>query len=231
MDNLKITCRPQRLHLEQVRIGPFVILDSLLYRACILEELGNYYYHLPRLSPSDNDLISIDVPLEMLGSGDDWYYACSWCNIDTVGALVYTTNYTKRFPATDSLAYFNFQKRGRAETWKGKDKNYNISIRCYVVPELTWYAVGDYEKVDYLLNKYYQFIGKKHTHGMGALDYMPNGKHWVIERVKYNWSVHDSMSRLMRGVPVGDGFDIMNTHYYGIRPPYFLESNKRLVAI
>jgi CRISPR type IV-associated protein Csf3 len=169
--------------------------------------------HHPELvgQPIDfNNMIDAELPLEKRGEGDNWYWACSFACFTP---LKETKRYWhKRFDEQYAEKYIDFgKKRGTVNTKSGEYKAYRIPLNIILIPEITWYAVGDKEEVQELLTEI-THIGKKSAQGLGAV------REWTVN------SIDEDLSWL-RPMPDENGDD-----FIAIRPPYWYFENYRRVA-
>ncbi len=99
----------------------------------------------------------------------------------------------------------------------GKCKGYRMPIVVQLVKDrvLTWYAVGDMERVgDYLSGVI--SIGKKRSYGYGVVE------SWTLSPWSHDWSEYGPDGVVMRAIPDPEG-----ERDCGIRPPYFYHSVRR----
>jgi len=154
-------------------------------------------------------LIDPILPLERRGEDDNWYWACSFaCGEPKNEEILY---WHKRFDAQLSEDYVDFGKhRGKVDVKAGNYKNYRMPLITYLISKLEWYAIGDKAKIERMLKQVY-FIGKKRNCGFGRVS------KWTVEK----WP--EDLSYL-RPIPDQNGEQEM-----GIRPPYWLASQYKLV--
>lgn len=231
MKPVRIECVPIGLVAYPIPAGVWLMLDSLLYRAALLDRLGEEYYILPPLSPADTELLEAEVPLVRRETGGIWYYACSWANVEAASLGQHVTNWVRGYPATDAVEYMNKKGRLLIKTWQGDDKLYNMPMHCYTVESLSWYAVGDQDEIKRLLETYYPAIGKKSAYGQGQLAYYPDGSRWRVEPWAEDWSEVDGEMRRTRGLPmsVEVGAWPLDMVRCGVRPPYYLHDHQFFV--
>lgn len=156
-----------------------------------------------------DDVMELKLPLEKRGEGDNWYWACSFaCGEPKNEEILY---WHKRFDVQLAEDYVDFNKRrGRVDVKSGAYKNYRMPLITYLIPKLEWYAVGDWAEIEMLLS-YVTHIGKKRSQGLGRVS------RWTVEK----WP--EDLSYL-RPIPDENGDQEM-----GIRPPYWLASQYKLV--
>lgn len=231
MQPLRIQCRPIGLFVYPIPAGVWLMLDSLIYRAVLLETMGSDYYALPPLSPSSTELIDVPIPLERREVGGVWYYACSWANVEANSLGQHVTNWVRSYSDFDATNYLSDKKRLLIKTWEGVDKLYNMPMHCYTIDTLTWYAVGNLDGIKHILETYYPAIGKKTAYGQGQLAYYKNGDRWQVEPWADDWSERDTNGVPTRGLPVNvsEGAWPLDVVRCGIRPPYYVQANQFFV--
>ena len=148
---------------------------------------------------------SLPLPLERREANGESYWAASFA----LGNPMYEFRnfWHKRFDAQEAEDYADFQgRRGKVNVGAAQFKNYRMPLTVFLVPELTWYVVGNQKEIADLVNRITS-IGKKRSQGYGKISY---------------WSLEDAEEDLshLRAIPDPNGDEI-----YGIRPPYWLESN------
>ncbi len=220
MQPIKITA-----HMQDGRIAgtdPHFPLDSILGAAWMMKHHPDAYYNAS--SCMLKEFIEPQLPFKRLGSGDKWYWACSFNQGEKLGE--YTMHWHKRFD--DHLEkYIDFGgKRGRINTTSAKFKAYRMPLVIQLFDRLIWYAVGDIDAVRELC-KMVTHIGKKSAQGLGAVDF------WTVEPWHEDWSVQGPDGRLMRAIPVEDlpPNVTARAQKYGIRPPYWHVNNQVVCAI
>jgi CRISPR type IV-associated protein Csf3 len=157
------------------------------------------------------ELIDPDLPLERREANGEWYWAASFALGEPMHE--FRNFWHKRFDAQEAEDYADFQgRRGKVNVGAAQYKNYRMPLTIFLVPELTWYVVGDEDKLTPLLWQITS-IGKKRSQGYGKI------REWEIE------DADEDLSHL-RAIPDPGGDAI-----YGVRPPYWLGSNVMRVAI
>ena len=166
------------------------------------------------------ELIEADLPLERRGSGQDWYYACSFCEAKWAEESV--THWHKRSTLNERIRYLGTDA-GKLDVSKGETKAYRMPLYLLHAGErLTWYAVGDMAWVTDRIETV-TTIGKKRTAGHGAV------VDWQVEPVTEDWSVAKG-ERLMRAVPFGEAPSVVTEFAvgsYALRPPYWHYDHQR----
>jgi CRISPR type IV-associated protein Csf3 len=203
---------------------PWFPLDSILAAEWMRRNHPEAYYNASSHMLT-HDLIIPELPFERRGSGDNWYWACSFNVVPPLHE--YVMHWHKRFD--DHLEkYVDFRgKRGKIDTKSGKHKAYRMPLVVQLFDLLTWYAVGDLEAVRDLCSTV-THIGKKSAQGLGAVDY------WEIEPWPEDWS-EVARGRLSRAVPaelgLPDGVQGGRMAQYGIRPPYWHSNHQRVCVM
>jgi len=227
MENLRIQCRPINFFgYPESMGGTWVRLDSLLHRAVLLEQYGHDYYCLPSVNRSSAELESVALPLERRAIGEQWYWACSWANVEANSLHQDVSAWVRGYPEHDAVTYLNDKKKLLIKTWQGEDKLYNIPVHTHVIDTLTWYAVGDKAEIKRLLETHYHAIGKKTAYGQGQLEYYPDGSRWQVESWAHDWSERDGQGNLTRALPIDvqSKFPV-DMARAAIRPPYYVDKN------
>jgi len=205
LQNLKVTAK--MLTGQVATTDGYLPLDSILAYAWMREN----HPELMGVDPGKGAPVIIpdSLPIEKRGSGDDWYYACSFACFTP---LKETRRYWhKRFDAHLAEEYVDFGKRrGKVNVKSAQYKNYRMPLNILLIPEITWYLVADKEEVERLLC-YITHIGKKTAQGLGAV------KQWIVEPIDEDLS-------WLRPIPDENGDDFIS-----IRPPYWYHENFRKV--
>lgn len=183
-------------------------IDALLYHQAHREVLGaqdatfSGRSHIPHAR-------HISLPLKRIGNhhSKEWYYSASfavWPEHIADGS----DHWNKRLDR--SLVHLiDFQgRRGTVNMATGKYRAYHVPIFYRHALTVSWYVVGDAERIAQLLSTAF-YLGKKPSQGWGAV------RRWEIEPSTGDWSVHGPGGRLMRAVPQEGGT------LYGIRPSYW----------
>ena len=162
----------------------------------------------------DGDPMEVDVPLERLGDGEDWYYACSMPLAP--GAVEHVTWYHKRFDDQHER-YLDAGKRRKINAKSGRYKSYRLPRIERVCREVHWHAVGDQAAVFELL-ALVRHIGKLRAQGMGRVmgwDVVPGG------------ADDARLARELRPIPVDDPDGECLVMPWGLRPPGWWVGNHR----
>lgn len=153
----------------------------------------------------------VDLPLERRGNGTTWWYACSFAHWRGTVAEG-TDHWNKRFDNQHSDLVDFRRKRGKVIVEQGRYKSYHMPVFYRHALCVSWYAVGDAERIAELL-KTMLFIGKKTSQGWGRAA-------WDIEPWHADWSEWNTDGRQMRPLPADEGV------LMGIRPPYWLPEHQ-----
>ncbi len=218
MQPIKITARMQDGRVATV--DPWLPLDGILAGVWVKRN----YPELAYLTVTDTkDLIMAELPFERRGSGELWYWACSF---NTVAPLhEYIMHWHKR-QDDNWEKYIDFKgKRGKIDNKSGKFKAYRMPLVVQLFDRLEWYAVGDPDAVLDLCRDV-THIGKKSSQGLGAVD------HWEVESWPEDWSVMKGCN-VTRAIPA----EILPEGAMGraalqaVRPPYWLSDNQRVCVM
>ena len=189
-----------------MQTGKVAATDLFLPLDSILAEVWMRQHYPERMAATQSaikpeDFITPELPFERRGEGDDWYWACSFaCGKPQREEIVY---WHKRFDDKEAEAYVDFGgRRGKVDTGAGFYKDYRMPLVTYLIPVLSWYAVGDITTV-WEMVRAVTHIGKKRSQGYGRV------ARWQVEA----WP--EDLSHL-RAVPDPAGSEM------GIRPPYWL---------
>ncbi len=201
MRPLKITA--EMLTGEIITSDRYLPLDSVIAAIWMAQNCPEVV-QTSQSAVSLGDIIAARLPLARKGRGATWYWACSFaCGEAQRETIVY---WHKRFDTNEAEQFVDFGKRrGSVDAKSGHYKNYRMPMVKILVPKLTWYAVGNREKM-YSLVMQVTGIGKKRSQGFGRIA---------------SWSVEECDEDLshLRAIPDPDGDLLM-----GIRPPYWLSS-------
>lgn len=185
----------------------YLPLDGLLAYAWMAEN----HPELIRTDAGKNgEILEGKLPLEKRGTGDDWYWACSFaCFTPIKETKVF---WHKRFDAQHAEEYVDFGKRrGSVNIKSAQYKNYRMPLTIQLIPKIEWYCVGDADQIEWMV-KDITHMGKKRSQGFGQI------AKWEVEV----WP--EDLSHL-RPVPDETGDD-----YVAIRPPYWYSKHFRRVV-
>lgn len=210
-------------HLLDGRINSadgLIMFDSILYHAWFAK-------HAPGVlvgEGSDDWAGYIGLPLVQL-PGNRWkaskaIYKCT-------GKTVESYNKRPDFFGADKTDYLD-KETGIICSTNGPYKAYRVPSVVRTVKDgiLTFYAVGNREKVEELLS-YIPAVGKKNSMGFGMVG------RWDVEECAEDYTYMHPKYGLMRPTPVEDveypmPYPIME---YAVKPPYWKQKNKRLCYV
>ncbi len=216
--------RLEPLHIRALLRTPIVAdqylpLDGILLYQAHREKAG---FQAITLSGEYVQQTISTLPLDIVHPGRrQWYYRCSWAQWPdhTREGRDY---WNKRFDS--SLAdLVDFQgQRGKVIVEQGEYKAYHMPVYYRAALWVEWYAVGDRQEINQLLQTV-THIGKKTVQGWGRV------YQWQISPFSDDYSVWYG-NRLMRGIPANEapGF---SSGVYGIRPSYWNKANQMMLAL
>jgi CRISPR type IV-associated protein Csf3 len=219
MQPIKIICC-----LSDGRIAgtdPFFPLDSILAAGWMRRHHPDAYYNASSHMLA-GEMIIPELPFERRGTGDDWYWACSF-NTEPP-RHEYVMHWHKRFD--DHLEkYLDFgDRRGKINVKSSKYKAYRMPLVVQLFNRLVWYAVGDLEAVRDLCSGI-THIGKKASQGLGAVDW------WGVGPWSEDWSELRE-GKATRAIPVeAEKVKAGRAALYGIRPPYWYSDHQRVCIV
>lgn len=138
-----------------------------------------------------------------------WGWRCSAAV--AVGPSWATAHDHRRRPAVDETVQWSIAKR--IELGGGPRAARNLKFPATIVRELRWFAVGDGDRVSYLLKRHIGAIGKLAKTGSGRV------MEWRVEEHAEDWSVSGPNGEVMRRLPARM-FSEMPSTEGSIRPPY-----------
>ena len=213
-------------HLVDGRLNSadgIVMFDSILYHAW-------FWKHCPEVlegfgSKDFNGYIGL--PLRHL-PGNRW--AASRGIYTETGKTIEHLNKRPNFFASDKIKYLNLEK-GIISDSVGVYRAYRIPnvIRTVKDGIITFYAVGNQEKIEELLDAM-RSIGKKCAAGYGIVD------SWELENCDEDYTTWHPDHGLMRPIPVEEAdqkweMDKYPVIVYGVKPPYWKGKNARLCYV
>lgn len=185
-------------------------IDSMLAWAWMAKHHPDLLSHDPTRTKGV-EIIDPILPLVKRETNGHWYWAASFALGEP--KKEFRTHWHKRYDLQAAVEYADFDgRRGKVDVGRGNYKNYRMPLTIFLVPELTWYVVGDLEAIKDLVCRITS-IGKKRSQGYGKV------REWTVE------AADEDLSNL-RAIPDPDGDAI-----YGVRPPYWLESNVMRVVM
>ena len=213
-DNLRI-----RAWLATPVIGDYRFpLDAMLAHFAWMRQHGPPVAYKPGVAPAYNP---DDVPIKRYENSGDWFYCCSFAQW-TAPYSQGVSFWNKRL---DSSFTWRLPSRS-VETRGGQYKSKHTRVFYRHAEFIEWHCVGDLYKIADLLKDILS-IGKYGVQGWGFVN------QWEINKSPTDQSILNADKQPMRAIPLSLGLDINSTHQrnYGIRPPYWLESNQRLCAL
>ncbi len=151
------------------------------------------------------ELIHLPLPLKRIEADRGWWWAASFAFGEPV--LEQRNYWHKRFDDKYADAIDFGGRRGKVEVNKGPYKAYRMPLTVILVPQLTWYVVGDAAEIRDLLGTM-THIGKKTAQGYGHV------AEWTVTAAEEDLSG-------ARTIPDPDGDEL-----WGIRPPYWEPRNQ-----
>ena len=183
----------------------YLPFDSILSAAWMKRNHPEKYYNT---DPSVDEMIIPALPLKTL-DGD--IHAASFALVKKAGEE--TAYWHKRLDAQLAEEYVDFcGRRGRVNTTSATYKAYRMPLNIIMTPEVIWYAVGDRNEIESLLEEI-PALGKKTSQGFGQVT------EWVVEGIEEDWSLWKD-GQLMRSIPDPEG-----DSEWGVRPPYWFPPN------
>lgn len=211
----KVSCTA----VKGVASDGYLPLDGILATIWMREHHPDAFYNDSVAAKAN--LIEAELPIERRGVGLDWYYACSFCEVEWEAEEV--IHWHKRHTVTEQVRYLG-DKAPKLNLGKGETKAYRMPL--YLLHphdgKLAWYGVGDVAWLEARL-PLVTSIGKKRNAGHGGVI------DWRVERVKNDYSIVKE-GRLMRAVPFGELPDTAVDFVpgsYALRPPYWHIDHQR----
>lgn len=189
--NMKVTAH---MRTPVAAIDP-IILDSIISAAKAKEILEEDYY------TGENIAGEIEDVKAMLGTILDRKQGVFCTSIGIGDSREYVGSWTKRWNAhDDDLVRFGGRKRKRVDIGSGFYKNYHMPLVLNSYKEIIFYARGDKEEIERLLNSYIHYIGKKGSQGYGQVN------KWTVDETTEDWSLWKD-NRPMRPIPADKSKD------------------------
>ena len=177
-------------------------------------------------NPSEDDaratmsMIKGEIPLAM------------WEGLFKCSAPIYqyvteeTTKYRKRWEPDGKVAWG--KRKPKFSTSEGPEKSYDLPLFLRLTSRIDWFAVGDRDRIQSLLNDVHG-IGKKRSHGYGQV------VRWEVHEIDDDWSIVKD-GQLMKPIPL-EIFKTFGLNFFhdlanwGYVPPAWLPGNKTLCVM
>jgi len=184
----------------------YIFLDGLISSAVFQDRVPNYF----DLPEDRNDLIHIPLPLTWHGIKHPFYAA-------SIGFAEDIIEDVERWRKRTEI-----ESKKKIAIGSGKYKIYDMPIPTQYAESWVFYANGNIEEVQRLLETHISSIGKKCSQGFGSV------REIVVEASEHDWSViKDGVP--MRPIPVDDAdqfeLDCDVMMYFAFRPPYWHRLN------
>lgn len=203
-ENLRVTAIME----NNVAASSFLRLDCILSAAKAIDILKEKYYEDEKRA-GDKELI-VKTLSEFLGySGNVFHASCGFLN-----GRKFVTSFSKRWNSSqDELVNFKGKGKEQIDTARGFFKSYHSTIQCFSAREITFYARGNKEEIERLL-QYIKFIGKKSSQGFGKI------KYWKVTTIENDRSLIYK-NKAMRFLPCSEFETMLDVH----------EHSKEIVAL
>lgn len=207
---LRITAR-LRCGIVSDGLLPF---DAILYWAQHRDVLPDpRVATLPRartVQDEDAERTAGTLPLRRIdGDTPQWYHAAS-CAVWPASVADGLDHWAKRLDSGYVELLEQRAIKARVPISGGVYRAYHMPLAYRHALAVTWYAVGEPERIRELL-RLVTHLGKKPSMGWGAVI------DWTVEPCADDWSVTGPEGQIMRPIPDAAGATI-----YGIRAPYWL---------
>lgn len=208
--NLKITAYLSSAVISDVHLP----LDGIVLSLVMREKYGNEIVTFSNKLSND---IDVEIPFKKHFFEDgNWCYKCSFAEWNGI-AKEEKSYFAKRFNAYRSDMIEFGKNKAQVEIAKGKYKNMFIEVYQRHAISVSWYCVGNKEKLEKLL-PFCTNLGKKASQGNGSV------LRFEIKEIENDYSIYKDL-KLMRSIPNQNGI------VYGLRPPYWLSDNQFLVEL
>lgn len=194
--------------------------DSLLLWL-LLEEL-NLLSPNPTSEQVKNtqEIVDKKMPLLKAEINGEWYWATSSPCYRILNEQI--DRYRKRWnPGVDSPEPNWKKRKAKWSSSEGAEKNYDLPLYLRTASMIVWYAVGDRDKIQTLLNNC-KGIGKKRAYGYGQVI------SWDVVSIDSDYHLWRE-DKLMRSVPLNNlptnRIVDCNIQKWGWRPPTWLNEN------
>lgn len=170
-------------------------------------------------------IIETEMPLLKTEIGSEWYWATSSPCYQIINEQI--DRYRKRWnPGIDSPEPNWGKRKAKWSGSEGAEKNYDLPLYLRLTPAISWYVIGDKEKIEKLLQDC-KGIGKKRSYGYGQII------RWEVELHGEDWHLWRNENQLMRPIPIKAidrvcDFVILT---WGWRPPSWFHGNRIQCAL
>ena len=198
-------------------------LDAILLYQASRDQCSEQMATLPG---GETEKKNVTMPLAVIHPGEsDWYYACSWAQPQPWWIAEGRDYWNKRLDQQFAYLVDFGGRRGKVMTAKGRYRSYHMPVFYRTALEITWYCVGDKERIECLLSTV-THIGKKRAQGWGAV------ARWKVTLYPEDYSIWRG-KQLTRGVPIQDAKEekILRLMHYGLRPSYYRSQNQMPLAM
>jgi len=202
-------------------------IDSLL-EWMLLDKLGLVSPNpTPQQVEDSRTIVAANMPIAKGDLKGQWYWQ--------VSSPCYTIlaenqdRFRKRWEPGIDTPNPNWGKRkAKVDTSQGAEKSYDLPLPLRTVDRINWYAIGDVEGVQSLLEPCTS-LGKKRSIGNGQIS------RWQTIPIEYDWHLWGKNGELMRPIPlecmpVDRPIDFAPLRW-GWRPPSWLHTNKTNCAM
>lgn len=203
-----------------------ILLDSLLSFCVVRDMLGEDYF----IQASQNKVGTKEEIDEMLGQILDKKNGV-YCASAAIGNhREFVSHWSKRWASKyDDLVREEKRKKHRVDIGAGHFKGYRMPVVLKAVNKIKFYARGDKNKIEHLLNSYLFFIGKKRSQGYGEI------KNIDIKVIEQDYSLCKD-NEIMRPIPVKYAEEYaemlmkkqiyINMKEHAVIPPYWRNDNR-----
>lgn len=209
-----------------------ITIDGPLAWGAVLERLGEEAFAQIPNDEMERRTAKPDpgVPLGVHRDGDVWMYQASQAEIHGHHGTD-LRHWNKRFDDGMAQAYIDaldLSRRRKVNVGSGEFKSYHQPIYVETVERLVWYAIGDSDEAERLLNTHITHLGKKHNRGYGVVVV------WQVEEYdgpvdRWLWRENGQPARAIPTEFLGewDG----EVAWAGYRPPYWLQAHHAWCAV
>jgi CRISPR type IV-associated protein Csf3 len=192
------------------------MLDSLI-NFTLLKEYTQFFFSRDEKIKQKVEAVKNEIPIEKEDFGKDYFYKCSnpIYNIENE----WIEHWSKKLLTHKIVLKVETLKKSVHKT-SGAYKPYYSAMRCMDIKIIKYFAVGDKDKLNFILNNKIFSLGKKSAYGYGFVAF------WEVNEIDKDYSVcYENM--LLKTVPVDylkvRHPEVTDYHYgYGrYRFPYF----------